>query len=243
MADDEKSPLDLATDFLVYAPVGLALAAGELLPELVDRGRAYLGGQVPMARAVGQVAVRQGQNEVSKVVDQALSQVGVALEQLLRSWASGGQRPEPPPTSPPPPPAPVATAPAPVATPPPPPPAPPAPPAPSAPPAPAPAPSAPPAPVATAPAPVATPPSAAPAPTAPPAPVPTPPAAAPPPVVESAATVGALAIADYESLSASQVLPRLAGLSADDLEAVRRYEETHRGRRTVLGRIASLQGD
>jgi hypothetical protein len=50
-----------------------------------------------------------------------------------------------------------------------------------------------------------------------------------------------LSIPDYDSLSASQVLPRLVGLSAGELEAVRAYEAEHRGRRTILGRIAQLQ--
>jgi hypothetical protein len=50
-----------------------------------------------------------------------------------------------------------------------------------------------------------------------------------------------LAIPGYDSLSASQVLPRLAGLAPDELEAVRRYEVGHRGRKTILGRVAQLQ--
>jgi len=50
-----------------------------------------------------------------------------------------------------------------------------------------------------------------------------------------------LAIPSYDSLAASQVVPRLDGLSSIELEAVRRYEEAHRGRRTVLGKIAFLQ--
>jgi hypothetical protein len=50
-----------------------------------------------------------------------------------------------------------------------------------------------------------------------------------------------LAITDYDSLAASQVLPRLDGLTTEELEAVRRYESEHRGRRTILGRIAQLQ--
>jgi len=50
-----------------------------------------------------------------------------------------------------------------------------------------------------------------------------------------------LAIPDYDSLSASQVVPRLAGLTADELEAVRTYEAAHRARRTILGRVAQLQ--
>ena len=50
-----------------------------------------------------------------------------------------------------------------------------------------------------------------------------------------------LAIPDYDSLSASQVLPRLTGLSADELEAVRSYEAAHRSRKTILNRITQLQ--
>jgi len=50
-----------------------------------------------------------------------------------------------------------------------------------------------------------------------------------------------LAIPDYDSLSASQVVPRLQGLAVDELEAVRAYEADHRGRKTILNRIAQLQ--
>ena len=90
-----------------------------------------------------------------------------------------------------------------------------------------------------------TPPVAAPAPAAPAKPArptkatkATQPAARPP--VDS--VDAKLAIADYDSLAASQVVPRLAGLDHRQLEAVRRYETAHRGRKTILGRIAQLQG-
>jgi hypothetical protein len=51
-----------------------------------------------------------------------------------------------------------------------------------------------------------------------------------------------LAIPGYDSLSASQVVQRLAGLSSDELAAVGEYESAHRGRRTVLTRVGQLQG-
>lgn len=51
-----------------------------------------------------------------------------------------------------------------------------------------------------------------------------------------------LAIPDYDSLSASQVVNRLAGLSTGELEAVRTYEAAHRGRKTILNKVAQLQG-
>ncbi len=55
-----------------------------------------------------------------------------------------------------------------------------------------------------------------------------------------AVDVQLLAIPGYDSLSAPQVVQRLAGLSADELEAVRRYEASHRGRQTILARVAQL---
>jgi len=51
-----------------------------------------------------------------------------------------------------------------------------------------------------------------------------------------------LAITDYDSLSASQVVPRLEGLSDAELASVREYEAAHRGRKTILSKIAQLQG-
>lgn len=52
-----------------------------------------------------------------------------------------------------------------------------------------------------------------------------------------------LAIPGYDSLSASQVVQRLAGLSPSELAAVGRYEAATRGRRTILARVSQLQGD
>ena len=68
------------------------------------------------------------------------------------------------------------------------------------------------------------------------APAPAPPVPTGPPV-----DVEALAVPDYDSLSASQVVPRLASLTADELELVRRYEQANRARKTILNKIAQLQ--
>ena len=54
-------------------------------------------------------------------------------------------------------------------------------------------------------------------------------------------SAGDLAIPGYDSLSASQVVQRLAGLSRDERAAVGAYESAHRGRRTILNRIEQLQ--
>jgi hypothetical protein len=50
-----------------------------------------------------------------------------------------------------------------------------------------------------------------------------------------------LPIPAYDSLSASQVVPRLASLERDELELIRSYEEAGRARRTILNRIEQLR--
>jgi hypothetical protein len=49
-----------------------------------------------------------------------------------------------------------------------------------------------------------------------------------------------LPIPGYDALSASQVVERLTGLSAGELDTVRAYEGAHRRRRTILGKIEQL---
>lgn len=152
---EERTPLDQALDLFVFAPIGLALTARDELPRIIERGRKQVGGQVAMAKVLGQFAVMQGQKEAEKLVHQAAERF-----------------------------------------------------------------------------------TASPAPTKPAAPGrPT----APAPRRDPSLTDEGLAIPGYDSLSASQVLPRLAGLTATELEAVRAYEVASRGRRTILNRIAQLQ--
>ncbi len=55
-----------------------------------------------------------------------------------------------------------------------------------------------------------------------------------------AVAVETLPIRDYDELSASHVVERLEGLAPADLVAVREYEQQHRGRRTILGKIEQL---
>ncbi len=50
----------------------------------------------------------------------------------------------------------------------------------------------------------------------------------------------ALAIPDYDMLSATQVIDRLTGLARPDLLAVQAYEAAHRARTTILGKITQL---
>jgi hypothetical protein len=86
-------------------------------------------------------------------------------------------------------------------------------------------------------------PAARPDPSAPTTPAPT--AAAPVTGAPAGDTNGSqadpmLPIPGYNSLSASQVVQRLTGLSIEELEAVRAYEASNRNRRTILGKIDQI---
>jgi hypothetical protein len=76
-----------------------------------------------------------------------------------------------------------------------------------------------------------------------PSPPPTPsPSPAAPPQPAGRGTATGLAIPDYDTLSASQVVRRLDGLGRPELEAVVRHEAATRGRRTILHRAQQLLG-
>ena len=208
-----KTPAERALDLFVYAPLGLALSARDLLPDLVERGRQQLTGQVNQAKVLGQFAVQQGSKEAGKAFERARSSAEASL--AARVGEDGGSRtrgpggaaspvPEPVPSSAP---APTAVRPE-------------------------------PSPVRAAPTPAAVPTPAAAEPVGAPEPV----RAAPPPAPGAPSpAAGTLAIPAYDSLSASQVVPRLAGLSPSELQEVREYEAAHRGRKTILNRVAQLQ--
>lgn len=221
MTQDQRSPLESALDLFVYAPVGLALTAVEELPKLAEKGRAQVQSQISIARVVGQFAVAQGRKQLEKRL-------------------GANERPATTPAAPTSPTSPAtqshratASQPAPVAS-----------------------PGSTSAPSAArvgqdngtngvAPFPsdltdqdgsyerlsgrpdeepeLRTPAGA------------TRTAGAPVPSAD------ALAIPGYDSLSASQVVQRLAGLSRDELEAVGAYESAHRARRTILTRVNQLK--
>jgi hypothetical protein len=171
-----RSPVDQVLDYVVYAPLGLALDARSLLPGLIDRGRAQVG----VARVVGEFAVKWGSNRVESAVGDAQEQAMCLLRRTGLAPGTDRDRTAGPDDVD------VVTEDGPVE---------------------------------------------APAPVEPEVPVDD----GPPVAVES------LAIPDYDNLSASQVVPRLDGLSPDELEAVRRYESANRRRRTILNKAAQLQ--
>ncbi len=71
-------------------------------------------------------------------------------------------------------------------------------------------------------------------------PAPTPPSPERPAPDPAAAAVVDGALADYDTLSASQVVRRLESLGPEELDAVRRYEASTRNRRTILNRAGQL---
>src|SRR4051794_4719463 len=69
-----QDPAEQLLDLLVYAPLGLLMEARELVPKLADKGRQRMGGQVTVARMIGEMAVRQGQRRAEKVVQRLREQ-------------------------------------------------------------------------------------------------------------------------------------------------------------------------
>ncbi|MFN2607873.1 MAG: hypothetical protein ABR511_08245 [Acidimicrobiales bacterium] len=201
MTPPNSSPVERVLDVALYAPVGLALAARDVVPRWADAGRRQLGAQFGTARMLGQLAIRQGRRQAGDALRRAASQA----EGLLAGLGL--------------------------------------------------APSAPPAPGGRTAsgangAQAATPGAAAsdtgPGPEARPRWAPTergPRVVAAPPGGPASARLdaGALPIPGYDTLSASQIVQRLPGLSPDELDAVRAYEQSSRARKTVLLKVAQLR--
>jgi len=162
-----KSPVGAVLDVFLFAPIGFALDARELLPKLAERGR----NQVALLKVVGQFAVNKGRADADRIL-----------------------KPKPPAAAAPPAPKPAAS-------------------------------------------PRSATSSTTRSRTRPPAP-----AAPSPATASSAPAAQGLPINNYDTLSASQIVPRLAGLRPEELARVRAYENAHRRRRTILGRITQLQG-
>jgi hypothetical protein len=230
---ERKSAVDPLVDFLLYAPVGAALLAQEELPKLIAKGRNRLGGQVAVARFMSQMALRQGRSEADKVIRQVegiLVGLGVVpgpAQTAAPDKSPGTQNQGPP--------APGQTGPLHAV------------------------PDQPgsargaangstgPVDIAQAPTrrhlgePAGGPPRTGPPRTGPARMARVTPANPKAHSAEPGADSGNLAIPGYDSLSASQVLPRLSGLTPAELEAVRNYELATRGRRTILSKVAQLQ--
>jgi hypothetical protein len=227
-----KEPVERVLDLFVHTPIGLAVMAWKRVPEMVTAvpdfvGQAVAKGcatladaeerlseEVRKARMIGQVAVTFGGRQLRREVDARLRDARQAAEGVVNFipgvGAPGASNGAADGQS-----APVTATATPAA--------PASPPAPQAPAKAAPAPR-----KAATKAPAAQKPKKAPAKQTRKAP------AAP------AASAADLPIREYDGLSASQVVSRLTGLTPGELRAVRSYEETSRGRRTVILAIDRL---
>ena len=85
---DERDPIEQWLDAALFGPVGLLLELRDRLPELAERGRSHLQGQMSTARMVGQFAVQFGSRRVNEYLQgqratpehEAPSAPAVALE-------------------------------------------------------------------------------------------------------------------------------------------------------------------
>ena len=226
MTTESHTPLDAALDLFVFVPVGLAITAAEELPKLAAKGRSRVTTQLTMARVVGRFAVASGRSMIESRLTPATPQAPEAPQARHRTRPGGGpdlsydeMLGREPNGSAPPPLRPVGNG-------------------------------------STAPGRAAAgEPGAAGEPAAPDG---LPGAGRSESNTAISASVAGdlgsahpagerpdpstLAIPGYDSLSASQVVQRLAGLSQQELAAVGAYEEAHRGRRTILNRVSQLQG-
>jgi hypothetical protein len=228
--DPNTAPLnERLLDLLVYVPAGIAASVVEDFPAMAERGRAKLGVRVSSARAIGMFAVKAGHDEFLR------RSAGLRHRGGTSDGGTGPDRPDTAatdesvsdggaalvaPTGERPGSVVSATSTVEVAASPPPPPA-----------------------SSGSPPGEATPHGAQ-------APV-TPPDNAPPDNVASpdngappgnghVPPVSTLSIPGFDTLSASQVVQRLDGLNRSELVAVRAYEASTRGRRTILSRVDQL---
>lgn len=91
---DEKSQADQLVDLLVYAPVGLIYEYGEVLPQLVKRGKS----QVQLAKVMGQMAAKQGQKSVDGALLEAAGTLAKGITEFgtLLGLAPDASTPPPP---------------------------------------------------------------------------------------------------------------------------------------------------
>jgi hypothetical protein len=176
---EQESLLEQALELFVYAPAGIAISAAEELPQLIEKGRKLLGGQVETARMIGRFAVTTGQRRAGQVVGEA---AGRLATHKVGGKPTGGSAAEKPPTT-----------------------------------------------------------ADKSAEGSSGAPGESTPARRATSGDGNALDPSTLAIPGYDSLSASQVVQRLAGLTTEELDQVRLYESATRRRKTILHRVAQLQ--
>ena len=165
---DDRNPLEVLLDLMIFGPIGFAAEAHRLAPELAAKGRETVDSQVRLARMVGQFAAKARAPNHRRLRPASPPPPGTDRPSSAPTVATNGEVETDPVDE-----------------------------------------------------------------------------VIPVRIEASTARVAAvradLAIADYDSLAASQVLPLLDNLSPSELEAVQAHESEHRKRKTILGRIAQIR--
>ncbi len=72
---DGKSPTDQLLELLVYAPVGMIYEYEDVLDKVVKRGKS----QLQLARLIGKMAAKRGQNELEENVGEVLETAAMTV--------------------------------------------------------------------------------------------------------------------------------------------------------------------
>jgi len=98
VSDGRLTPLRVALDLFVFAPLGAAVRARELVPELAELGRRHVTTNLNNYRAVGELAVgqlrRQSGARRQASADEAIDATAQArVAQVAQAAAGGGSAP------------------------------------------------------------------------------------------------------------------------------------------------------
>jgi hypothetical protein len=90
MTSDDKNPKDQALDLFVYAPLGLAYEAKDLLPKLAKRGK----GQADLLRVAGEYALKNAQGDIEGFLRSAVTAAGLTPDESdVPESDTGGESP------------------------------------------------------------------------------------------------------------------------------------------------------
>lgn len=80
---DDKSPGDRVLELVVFGPTGLAVTLVEEFPKLVEKGRHRVEGQVHTARLVGQFAIQMGRRQLEQSLGHLAAQADGGLRGVV----------------------------------------------------------------------------------------------------------------------------------------------------------------
>ncbi|MFT7473189.1 MAG: hypothetical protein ACI81L_000100 [Verrucomicrobiales bacterium] len=78
-ANNDANPTEQLLDFLVYAPVGLALEAVDNLPKYIERGRS----QVTIGRFLARTVAKRGGSTIESIGERLVNEAGQVVVDLF----------------------------------------------------------------------------------------------------------------------------------------------------------------